>query len=64
MEGTPLTKSHLVEKLLYLQSFEELQQVVQTCVLVTDELLTDHLMFLLQGFVRLIGLLEKLLRNT
>lgn len=44
----------------YLQLLEEHQQVLQRRVLVTGRQLTNPLVLLLQGAVRLIGLLEEL----
>lgn len=50
--------------LLYVESLEELQQVIQGGVLITGELLTHFLVLPLQVAVGLIGLLEELLKGT
>lgn len=44
----------------YLQSLEELQQVLQGGVPITGELLAHCLMLLLQAAIGLVGLLEEL----
>ncbi len=49
--------------LSHLQVFEHFCQILQRCVLVTDEL-TDALVVFLQSGVRLIGLLEELQKNN
>lgn len=54
-------KNHM---LLYVESLEELQQVIQGGVLITGELLTHFLVLPLQVAVGLIGLLEELLKGT
>lgn len=51
-------------KVLYLQSFEDFQKVLQRRVLVTYEPLPHRLVFLLQSTVGLVGLFEELMENT